>query len=292
MSSHVIVGMRRIALFLSLAATAGAQDAATLLAKAREAFIQNQARERHWTWVTATTRAVIDKKGSKLQDLPSFTVESPIRSDGKRCNAVIAWGDSVEPYLANAAADERCKVADENRDTVQIAELLDPRPAKIESRKAAITISFPQNKALVSSPDPSKRCAASITGRIQLDAASFFPKRIALEVPDHGCEGQRTVTEHYEDLSMQVHSGPTKDTTLLYEYELEHDRAGDQSKDYWIAAHVHIKRALLPRSTWIVNWSRRTQLTSPAANHFLDYDAKMTATELSAEAKIKFDVAK
>lgn len=95
------------AVFLSAAA---GQDAGGLLAKAHTAFIENSAHARYWNWTVVSTRTVIGKDGKVLEELPSVTVESPIRSDGKRCNAVLAWGDGREAYLANASAEERCAV--------------------------------------------------------------------------------------------------------------------------------------------------------------------------------------
>src|SRR5277367_4695603 len=94
-----------IALIFLFASAARAEDAAALLAKARAAFVENQSQERYWIWTITTTRAILDKNGNTVERIPSVTIESPIRSDGKRCNAVVAWGDGVEPYLKNASAD-------------------------------------------------------------------------------------------------------------------------------------------------------------------------------------------
>ena len=82
---------------LLLATSVAAQDATALLAKARTAFIENHERERFWNWTTISMRSIVDKNGAQLEELPSVTIDSPIRSDGKRCNAVLAWGDGVEP---------------------------------------------------------------------------------------------------------------------------------------------------------------------------------------------------
>ena len=109
----------------SAPARAGApKDATAILANARTAFLENRQRERFWTWTTISDRSITDKAGTVLKKLPQVTIESPIRSDGKRCNAVLAWGDGVEPYLANASADERCKVEKESPETFTIAAFL------------------------------------------------------------------------------------------------------------------------------------------------------------------------
>jgi hypothetical protein len=71
------------------------------------------------------------KGGELLEKLPSVTVESPIRSDGKRCNALLAWGDGVEPYLANASAEERCAVEKEAPETFRVDAFLESRQVNI-----------------------------------------------------------------------------------------------------------------------------------------------------------------
>src|SRR4051812_44620604 len=97
----------KLAGIVILFASAGfaADDAHALLAKARAAYLENRDHARFWNWTSATTRTIFDKDDIVLQQLPSVTVESPIRSDGKRCNAVLSWGDGEKPYLADADAD-------------------------------------------------------------------------------------------------------------------------------------------------------------------------------------------
>jgi hypothetical protein len=156
-----------IALVLLLSAAAGAQnvaksrDAAALLAKARVAFMENQKRERYWNWTAVENRSILDKNGKVIENIPSVTVDSPIRSDGRRCNAVLAWGDGREPYLANASADERCSVEKEMPGVFRIEALFESHHVKMESRDASsIVLAVGQDKELVSSADPSERCAA------------------------------------------------------------------------------------------------------------------------------------
>src|SRR5579871_1140183 len=105
--------MRSLTFVAIFSTVATAQDAAALLAKAREAFTANREQQRYWIWTSTTTRSMLDKLGNVIETIPSVTVESPIRADGKRCTAVLAWGDGLEPYLANASAEERCKVQEE-----------------------------------------------------------------------------------------------------------------------------------------------------------------------------------
>src|ERR1051325_2405335 len=113
---------RALTLALSLASASGfgqapvasgsAGDAETLLAKAAAAFRANEARQKHWNWQTVETRELVDRSGKAVQRFPSVTSESVIRSDGRRCNAVVAGGDGRKPYLANADPDERCRAMD------------------------------------------------------------------------------------------------------------------------------------------------------------------------------------
>jgi hypothetical protein len=78
--------MRSIASVLLVAATMSAQDASnirdpvTLLAKARTAFVENQGRERYWNWTTVENRSILDKSGKVIEEIPSVTIDSPIRS--------------------------------------------------------------------------------------------------------------------------------------------------------------------------------------------------------------------
>src|SRR5438034_2339259 len=146
------------------------EDARTLLAKARTAFLENRDRGRYWNWTTTTKRSILDRGGNVMQALASVTVESPIRSDGKRCNAVLAWGDGREPYLANASADERCSVEQEVRELFREETLFESKQVKIKSRSpAAITLWIAADKQAANSADPFQRCAASVEATVLLD---------------------------------------------------------------------------------------------------------------------------
>jgi hypothetical protein len=87
-------------------AAAQKETPAALLAKAAAAFERNFNQEKHWSWTTTEHRAVSGRDGQVLQPLPSVTVESVIRSDGRRCIAVLSWGDGVA-FALNA----RCRDA-------------------------------------------------------------------------------------------------------------------------------------------------------------------------------------
>src|SRR6267142_6044453 len=99
-----------LCVFCALTTTAGAADAAaSLLDKAVEAFRKNEPKQKIWNWQIVETRELVDRSGNAVQKFPVVTSESVIRADGRRCNAVLTWGDGKKPYLAEADADERCQ---------------------------------------------------------------------------------------------------------------------------------------------------------------------------------------
>jgi len=83
-------------------AVRAADDAAALLDKAVEAFRKNEPKQKNWNWQNIETRELVDRSGSAVQKFPAVTSESVIRGDGRRCNAVLTWGDGKKPYLAEA----------------------------------------------------------------------------------------------------------------------------------------------------------------------------------------------
>jgi hypothetical protein len=283
---------------------ANIKDPVTLLAKARAAFVANQARERYWNWATVENRSILDKSGKVIEKIPSVTVDSPIRSDGKRCNAVLAWGDGREPYLANATADERCTVEKEIPGVFRIEALFESRQFKMESRDASsIVLAIRQDKELASSADPSERCAGSVEGKIQLDAATFFPKNIDVTIATNGCmQTRRTGVDHYgaeassksprDSPANPVFSGLLKGSVLQFEYELQRDKTGDATRDFWICAHKHSVRLLQPGTTGMFVSGRLFRLTSRGPGRRVVIDATGKAAELSAESLLKFEMEK
>ena len=134
-------------------ATPQADDAAALLAKAAAAFRHNQENEKHWNWNITETRTLVNKAGSPVQKFPSVTSESVIRADGRRCDAVLSWGDGKRPYLRDADPEARCQAMDAVRPPFQIAALLQTTRAKLVERTVnAITLAILPDK----SPDKSR----------------------------------------------------------------------------------------------------------------------------------------
>src|SRR5580658_7328735 len=103
------------ALLLTALTPLSAQENATdLLAKAADAFQRNQAKEGHWTWTVEEHAFTRDAAGKTIQEFPVVKVESVIRSDGRRCEAVLSWSDDWEPYPEGADNDTRCQLAETN----------------------------------------------------------------------------------------------------------------------------------------------------------------------------------
>jgi hypothetical protein len=293
--------MRLIASVLLVSAAASAQDAAnikdpvTLLAKAHSAFVENQRRERYWNWTTIENRSILDKSGKVIEKIPSITVDSPIRSDGKRCNAVLAWGDGREPYLVNARADERCALEQETPSLFRIEAVLESRELKVESRdESSIALAIHQDKDLAVSADPVQRCIGSLEGTIQLDAATFFPKRINVTVATNGCEqGKIAATDHYNGgVALKSVDGYPKGTVLQFEYALQKDKTGNASKDFWICVHEHSVWPLQKNATGMLIAGRLFKLASKGADRQGVIEVTTKATELSAESMVKFETEK
>ena len=284
--------MKRIAMaILLLPSIVFAQDAAVLLAKARTAFIENRQRERYWNWTTVTTRTILGKDDQVMETLPSVTVESPISSTGERCNAVLAWGDGREPYLADASADERCAVEREYQEVLKIPDVLASRKVKIQSRSATrITLAISPDSNRMTSKDPAERCAASVHATLYLDPASSFPKAIEIRVPGRSCELMVAATEnHYGDTELRhVRGGYPKGAVLDFEFEFHRDKAGNTTKDFWIGTHRHSVRPLSNNNGGMIVSGRLFPLqTGP--NRRLVMDTRTTATELSAESTLTFE---
>ncbi len=283
--------MRLIAGAFALACTAmAADDAHALMAKARAAYLENRSRQRYWNWTTTTTRTVLDKSGVELERLPSVTVESPIRSDGKRCNAVLAWGDGVKPYLADGDADARCTVETESRDAFREEMLLENSQVKIQSRtRESITLRIRPDSMALKSDDPLRRCSASFEGTLQLDPASFFPKALDLVLTGSACEQEVAPVNHYDDTPiLNARSSLRKGSTLQRTYALQRDKNGDPAKDFWIAVHLHSVRPLRDGAVRMIVFGRPFVLQHSGKNRSIALDAVTEASELAIDSVLKF----
>jgi hypothetical protein len=278
------------------AASLPAQDAAERLAKAGAAFQENRPRERYWNWTTVTERSIIDKSGKVLETFPSVTVESPIRSDGKRCNAVLAWGDGVPPYLGDAPADERCKVEQESGGLFQLQALFASRRVRMLSGSAEeVVLAVDPDKTLAQSPDLPARCMAAMRATVRLDPATSFPRHVSLEAMSDGClMKQQTATDHYDaDAQLQhVNKGISKGSLLEFDYELQIDRAGDHTKDFWICVRQQTIRPWQKGTAAMLVYGRRLQPRGTESDRRLVVKGNTTAAELATDSLIKFDTGK
>src|SRR5580658_4487629 len=188
---------------LSLTAAAPPdKEALDLLAKASAAFDANHTREVHWNWTATEKRQLANRSGDILQSFPAVTAESVIRSNGNRCNAVVAWGDGLTPYKLLADTDERCRAMDDFRAPFELQELLKSSQAKVlEEWEGGVAISILPDKARLKSDDPAVRCAASIEAVVKLDLATMFPQSFEGKVVDGGCEQRAAPVVQYGNVA-------------------------------------------------------------------------------------------
>ena len=275
--------------FLATACAAG-DDARALLERAHAAFVENRGHARSWNWTSVTSRTIIDANGRLLEKLPGVTVESPIRSDGKRCNAVLAWGDGREPYLATASADERCAVEEEIRELLNEESILRSARVKLRSRsRTAIVLSVSTDHEAMMSRDLFARCTASVEGTLRLDPETFFPILFDLRIAGKGCEQQFPVVNHYDAVPVvTAMSTFQKGATVRWEYALQKDKGGNAARDYWICVRRHSVRPLTDQARVLIVWGRRFPLRSFGRGRRVTIDADTTASELAAEVTLKF----
>jgi hypothetical protein len=285
--------MRILVLLSLLSAVASAEDARPVLAKARAAFLANQSQERYWIWTSITTRSILDRSGKAVDQFPAVTIESPIRSDGKRCNAVVAWGDGVEPYLKNASADERCKVEEEVQPVIQLEAVFESERVSLTGRTdSEITLAIHPDK-VAHTRDEAKRCAASLEGSIGLDPQTNFPGRIDFTVASGDCERKRALLEdHYAGSIVQAAGGYAKGTRVHIEYTLERDKTGHAPRDFWIATRRRVIQPLPRNLTGVVISGRSFKVSSRGPDRQGVSEVTTTATEVSAESLLKFEVPK
>ena len=265
-----------------------------MLAKAREAFNRNSEQERYWIWTSTTTRTILDKSGKAVETIPSITVESPIRGDGKRCSAVLAWGDGLAPYLANASAEERCKVQEEIPPTFRMEAILQAEHAKVKARTdAEITLAILPDKQTPSDADGPTRCAGSVEGTVGLDPETFFPKRVDLKVVGQGCKlSQTDVEDHYGGATVRASGGLLKGSQIETTYELQKDKTGDASRNYWIAVRQRRDQPLAKNVAAIVVSGRVFHLASKGQERRAVLETSTQASEVSTQSKVTFEISK
>lgn len=279
-----------------LVVTAGAapapDSAEALLASSLAAFQHNQNQEKHWNWTATENRSLMDKAGKILQVFPVVTAESVIRTDGRRCNAVVAWGDGKQPYLLNSDPDARCQAMDLFRPAFQIEALLAGGQVKVLSRSATgIALSILPDKARLKSEDPVIRCAASIRATVQLDPKTFFPMRIEGEVVETGCDQQFRPLVQYETIRRTgpLRSNFRKGASFKMEYEFQKDRFQNPANSYWICVDQYYSQPWNSDSEILYYWGRQVGVTAGSKAHHLVKEIHTKAQEFGVDSQPHFD---
>ena len=271
------------------ASTAFAQeDAGALLAKSVQAFRANEPKQTNWNWQTVESRELVDGSGKALQRFPAVTSESILRSDGRRCNAVTAWGDGRKPYLADADPDERCQAMNAIAPPFPPLGVLLSQRAKVTARTVdAITLAVDPDKSKTRDPNFDIRCGASIRATVKLDPSTFFPLRIEGEVTESGCDSTFTAVNHYETMTRgPMSSNFRKGSTFWVEWALQKDKTGDAGKNYWIASAQHYSQPWNNEHRVLYYWGRQVPVLREGRR--LVKDLKTTAQEFVVGSELIF----
>ena len=155
---------------------------------------------------------------------------------------------------------------------------------KLQSSSAtAITLAIREDKQAMESTDPVTRCVASVRGTIRVDPATFFPMHIEVTTPGDRCILRRLdVPNHYDDEVLKnVVGGATKGTFVRYDYELQTDKNGNASKNFWICTHLYSLRPMQKNATAMLISGRRFP-TPGAGDRRVILETRTKASELSA----------
>ena len=232
----------------------------------------------------------MNRSGATIQSFPAVTSESVIRSNGRRCNAVLTWGDGRVPYMKDADPDERCQAFNALGTPFDVALLLKSSNATVvEQSEAAIRISVLPDKSSAKSPEYNVRCAASIKASIQLDPVTFFPLRIEGEVAESGCDGEFQPVVHYETVTRQpMVSQFRKGATFRVVYALQEDKFGNPLNSFWISTEQHYVQPWKADSRVLYYWGRQVPVTR-TTGYRLVKDIRTTAREFGAGSVLRFD---
>jgi len=266
------------------------QEALGLLSKASAAYDSNMAREGHWNWTAQEKRELATRSGDVVQSLPTVTAESILRSDGARCNAVVAWGDGLKPFAIAAGADERCRAMDAFRAPFEVQELLRSSQAKtVADWEGGAAISILPDKNRQRSSDPAIRCAASIEATVRLDLGSYFPRSIEGKVVGDGCEEHGTpVSQYGRPANAQMRSTFRKGASFRMVFQLQKDKFGNEANSFWICSSQHYLMPWDGDNSVIAYWGRQVQVKT--GGHQLVKDIETRAHEFGAASAVSFEV--
>jgi hypothetical protein len=283
-------GLLGYLLAAAISAHAADSRAAALLARSVAAFQGNLANQKHWNWKISEVRALTDKSGREIYPLPDVTSESVIRSDGRRCNAVTAWGDGRKPYLKDADPDERCQAYNALGTPFEVAILLTSSNAGLVRQTAsAITVLVLPDKARLKSPEFNVRCAASIKATIELDPATYFPMSIDGEVVEAGCDSRFLPVLHDGSVNREpMTSQFRKGATFRVTYALQRDKFENPANSYWISVAQHYDQPWNKQATLLYYWGRQFRVPRNDASRLVK-DITTTAQEFGAGSTLRFD---
>jgi hypothetical protein len=273
---------------VGLGVAAPHQDAPALLAKAIAAFERNQQQEIHWNWNADETRTLLGKGGAVLQKLPDVTVESVIRNDGRRCNAVSAWGDGTPPYLLGSDPESRCQATEAFHPGFDVAELLKGSHVRLASRppKATVLTILP-DKERMRSDDPGVRCAASIRATVELDPETSFPREIRGEVTESGCDRSAALPLYYGQAeAVNTRTSFRKGAVFRVKYELQADKFQAPEHSFWIRVIEHYDMPLPAARGNMVYWGRSVPMTAGNSQRIVK-ESRTTAREFGTQTTVK-----
>jgi hypothetical protein len=265
------------------------KEAVDLLAKASTAYDGNRAREQHWNWTATEKRQLAGRSGDILQNFPAVTAESVIRTNGNRCNAVVAWGDGLTPYKLHADNDERCRAMDEFRAPFELQELLKSSQVKVlEEWEGGVAISILPDKTRQRSEDPAVRCAASIEAVVKLDLATMFPQSVEGKVVENGCDQRATPLVQYgRSVTAPMRAIFRKGASFRMEFKLQKDKFGKAANSFWICSSQHYLMPWDSENGLLVYWGR--QVPVKAGGRQLAKDIEIKAREFGAGSAVRFD---
>jgi hypothetical protein len=264
-------------------------EAIELLTKSVTAFQHNLENERHWNWNTTEKRHLADRNGRPLQVFPQVRSESVILGDGRRCNAVTAWGDGHQAYLKDAPAEDRCQAYNALGIPFNLALLLKSANAKITGRTpSVVTIAISPDKSRQRDPEFAVRCASSIEATIRLDAKSSFPLSIEGRVADAGCNGNFIPVMHDTPLDRgPMASNFRKGSTFRVGWTLQKDRFDNPANSFWLMTEQYYDQPVSEDMTVLYYWGRQFRVRTLGA-HRLVKDVTTNAQEFGAGSQLTF----
>jgi len=264
-------------------------EAAAILAKSVEAFQKNLEAEKHWNYNSNETRELVNGSGTTVQKMPVVKSESVILNDGRRCNAVTYWGDGHQPYMKDAAPEDRCLAYNSIGTPFQTAMLLKSANAKVVERTAkTVTIEVTPDKSHENDPNYNVRCAASIEGKIVLDVATSFPLEISGKVVDKGCDGDFKPVMHDTPIERGPMTGNfRKGSIFRVAWALQRDKFDNPANSYWITTEQHYDQPISGEMTVLYYWGRQFRIRTRAGKRLVK-DVTTTAQEFGAGSTLTF----